>query len=67
MISLPAIWEPRLVLAAHQTEPMTRSSADVRKTGRRPTAIAIGIAIKFPIPMNRVGYVIRSLALGLKS
>ena len=65
-MSVPAICDPRLVLAAHQTEPMTRIKADVMNTGLRPTAIAMGIAIKLPIPMNRVGYVMRLLALGSK-
>jgi hypothetical protein len=66
-MSLPAIWDSKDVLAAHQTEPITNIKADAINTGRRPTAIAIGMAIKLPIPMKRVGYVMRSLALGLLS
>lgn len=54
-MSLPAMWDSKLVLAAHHIDPMRRIRADARKTGRRPIAMAIGIAIKLPMPINRVG------------
>jgi hypothetical protein len=55
------------VLVPHQIEPITSSKADARKIGLRPIAIESGIAMRFPIPMNSVGYVIRSVARGSSS
>lgn len=53
----------RLFEQAHQIPPTTITKIEDRKIGRRPMAIAKGIATRFPTPMNKVGYVKRSLAL----
>ena len=40
-----------------------QSTRVAKKTGRRPIATHSGMEIKFPIPMNSVGYVRRSVTL----
>lgn len=52
---LPAMCISRLLEKAHQTPPTTMIKMDTKKIGRLPMAIANGMAIRFPTPMNRVG------------
>ena len=62
MMFLPAMCISKLLEKAHQIPPTTMIKMDSRKTGRRPIAIAKGMAITLPTPMNSVGYVRRSFA-----
>jgi hypothetical protein len=55
MIFLPAMCMPRSWEKAHQMPPISMIRIDIRNTGRRPIAIASGIATRFPTPMKRVG------------